>query len=162
MKAPDRKLLRALQPPFPFSVSKVDDLHLRIQEEAASQGPSYRYGNWVSQAGASGRGKMEGGPHRPGLRLQLCVKIASLTQDFCWVTESLWAPVYSLRTTEGPSELSEEYARCRCRRLSTSSAQGPASLSVSWQKSLSQVQHCRWEVMLDYLGGGGKVVSGAL
>lgn len=119
MKAPDRKLLRALQSPFPLSVSKVANLHLRIQEEAASQGPSYRYGNWVLQAGASGRGKMGGGPHGPGLRLQLCVQIASLTQDFCWVTESLWASVYSLRTTESPQELSEEYARCQCRRLST-------------------------------------------
>ena len=68
MKVPDQKLLRALQSPFPLSVSKVANLHLRTQEEAASQGPSYRYGYWVLQAGASGRGRMGGRPHRPGLR----------------------------------------------------------------------------------------------
>lgn len=157
MKVPDQKLLRALQSPFPLSVSKVANLHLRTQEEAASQGPNYRYGYWVLQAGASGRGRMEEGHIGQGSGLQLCVQTASLTQDLCWVTESPRASVYSLRMTEGPQELSEEYARCW--RLSMSSAQGPASLSVSRQKGLcrcGQVQHLRWEVMLDYLGGGGQ------
>ena len=43
------------------------------------------------------------------------------------------------------------------------SAQGPASFqSVSWQKGLcrcGQVQHLRWEAMLDYLGGWGARLS---
>lgn len=60
-----------------------------------------------------------------GSGLQLCVQTASLSQDFCWATESLWASVYSLRMSEGPQELSEEYARCQ--RLSRSSTQGPVS-----------------------------------
>lgn len=68
MKAPDQKLLRALQSPFPLLVSKVANLHLRTQEKAASQGPSYRHGYWVSQAGASGRGRMGGRQRRPELR----------------------------------------------------------------------------------------------